>query len=123
MCSMMSEIPLKKSLNTISYQISEKIENILLNKKGEPKLDATVKWYHIKKQQQQQNTPLQCLSASLTHPTGRKNYVLQGLHWVDGHSVFTGNKTIKPTCSFHTGYDHRISRASHTNRDNIFHLL
>lgn len=47
MCSMMSEIPLKKSLNTISYQISEEIENILLNEKGEPKLDATVKRYHI----------------------------------------------------------------------------
>lgn len=44
---MMSETPLKKSLNTISYQISEEIENILLNEKGEPKLDATVKRYHI----------------------------------------------------------------------------
>lgn len=52
MCSMMSEIPSKKSLNTIGYQISEEIENILLNEKGEPKLDATVKWYHILKQKQ-----------------------------------------------------------------------
>lgn len=53
---MMSEIPSKKSLNTISYQISEEIENILLNEKGEPKLEATVKWYHILKQKQQQKT-------------------------------------------------------------------
>lgn len=121
MCSMMSEIPLKKSLNTISYQISEEIENILLNEKGEPKLDATVKRYHIWKKKKK--SPLQCLGASLSHSIGMKNCVLQRLHWVDGHSLLMCNKTIKLTSPFHISYDHRISRASQTNRDNIFSLL
>lgn len=119
MCSMMSEIPLQKSLNTISCQISEQIENVLLNEKGEHKLDATVKRYHIQKKKK---SPLECLSASLTHSTVIKNCVLQGLHWVDGYLLFMCNKTIKPTSPFHINYDHRISRASQTNRENIFSL-
>lgn len=103
---MMSKIPLKKSLNTISYQISEEIENILLNEKGEPKLDATVKWQlsgiTLKKQKKKNNKnppPLECLYTSLSHSTGMKNCVLQELHWVDRH-YFICNKTIKPVSHF-----------------------
>lgn len=84
-----------------------------------PQLSCTT----FKNKQTNKKSPLECLGAFLTHSIGMKNCALQGLHWVGGHPIFTYNKIIKPTRPFHTNYDHRILRASQTNRDNIFSLL